>query len=74
MSEKRISGWNSPVKAASLSDAKELYEKASSPIEEQKKKKKAKKANAKPAKTKKPSAKNPVRTIAKKPVSKKKAK
>lgn len=72
MSEKRISGWNSPVKAASLSDAKELYEKASSPIEEPKKK--AKKAKAKPAKTKKPAAKNPVRTIAKKPVSKKKAK
>ena len=70
MSEKRISGWNAPVQATSLSDAKALYQKAEHPIEVPKKKAKPAKA-AKQAKAK---GKKPVKTASKKPVSKKKAK
>ena len=77
MSEKRISGWNAPVQATSLSDAKALYQKAEHPIEVPKKKAKpakaAKKAKAK-AKAKPAKGKKPVKTASKKPVSKKKAK
>ena len=75
--EKKICGWNAPVKATSLSEAKELYVKAERPIVDPKKKpktaKSAKKAKSKSSRGKKPAEKKPVKT-AKKPVSKKKAK
>ena len=75
MSEKRISGWNAPVQATSLSDAKALYQKAEHPIEVPKKKAKpAKAAKKAKAKAKPAKVKNPVKTASKKPVSKKKAK
>ena len=78
MNEKKISGWNAPVKATSLSSAKELHEKAERPIEEPKKpaKAKAKSVKGKTAKAKKPAAKKPAakKAQAKKPAAKKKAK